>query len=89
MNFSKKSKDDKNDKKNKKEKEKENINKEYENISIEQLKSNYKNKVDACLVTMKEKFYEIRIQRSNPKILDNLQVKIIRNLFYSNNNRLP
>lgn len=66
----------KDDKKVKKEKEKEAIGKEYESVSTDEVKSNYKNKSEAILKTFKETLNEIKIQRSNPKILDNLPVSI-------------
>jgi hypothetical protein len=65
---------DKNDKKTKKEKEKETINKEYSNVSVEELKSKYKTKTDNILNKFKEELNEFRVQRSNPKILDGTQV---------------
>lgn len=68
---------DKNDKKSKKEKEKESINKEYSNVSIDELKSKYKSKADAITINLKEALNEIRVQRSNPRILDNILVSII------------
>jgi len=70
---------DKNDKKTKKEKEKETINKEYANVSIDELKSKYKTKTDNIIIKFKEELNEIRVQRSNPKILDGTQVYIISN----------
>jgi hypothetical protein len=72
-NFAKKG-GEKNDKKAKKEKEKETINKEYANVSVEELKSKYKSKTDNILTKFKEELNEIRVQRSNPKILDSTQV---------------
>lgn len=65
---------DKNDKKTKKEKEKETINKEYSNVSVEELKSKYRLKTDNIINKFKEELNEIRVQRSNPKILDGTQV---------------
>jgi len=73
--FAKKS-NDKNDKKTKKEKEKETINKEYSGVSVEELKSKYRTKSDNILTNFMEQLNEIRVQRSNPKILDSIQVKI-------------
>ena len=69
-------KNDKNDKKVKNQKEKDTINKEYADVSPEELKSKYKLKTDAILLIFKEALAEIRIQRSNPKILDNIQVRL-------------
>jgi hypothetical protein len=74
-NFAKKV--DKNDKNAKKEKEKDKINKEYEDVSVDELKSKYKQKSDNIVVTFKEAINEIRVQRSNPKILDGLTVFIL------------
>jgi hypothetical protein len=67
----------KDDKKVKKEKEKEQINKEYESVSVDEVKSQYKLKSDNILKTLKEELTEIKVQRSNPKILDNLHVTIL------------
>jgi ribosome recycling factor len=66
----------KNDKKAKKEKEKENIHKEYQGMSTDELKAKYKTKFDNVLVNFKEALAEIRVQRSNPKILDGIVVII-------------
>jgi hypothetical protein len=84
FSFAKKS-NDKNDKKTKKEKEKETINKEYSGISVEELKSKYRTKTDNILTKFMEQLNEIRIQRSNPKILDSIQVKICSNLCIGSN----
>jgi hypothetical protein len=75
-NFAKKP--DKNDKKAKTQKEKDTINKEYQDVSVDELKSKYKSKSDGIVVTFKEVINEIRVQRSNPKILDSIQVGNIR-----------
>jgi len=74
-NFAKKT-PDKNDKKVKTQKEKDTINKEYQDVSTDELKTKYKQKSDNIVITYKEVINEIRVQRSNPKILDSIQVKI-------------
>jgi hypothetical protein len=66
---------DKFDKKAKKEKEKATINKEYQDISPDELKSNYRNNSEKVITEVKEKLYEIRVSKTNPKILDNIQVR--------------
>lgn len=71
-------KPEKNDKKVKTQKEKETINKEYQDVSVDELKSKYKSKSDGIVVTYKEVINEIRVQRSNPKILDSVQVHIFQ-----------
>jgi hypothetical protein len=73
QHFSKKP--EKNDKKAKKEKEKDTINKEYQDVSVDELKSKYKTKSEGILVVFKEAINEIRVQRSNPRILDSVQVR--------------
>jgi hypothetical protein len=73
QNFTKKP--EKNDKKAKKEKEKDTINKEYQDVSVDEIKSKYKTKSDGVLIVFKEAINEIRVQRSNPKILDSVQVR--------------
>ena len=67
-------KNDKNSKNEKSQKEKDTINKEYAGITPEQLKSKYKQKSDTCITALTDALTGIRVQRSNPKILDNIQV---------------
>lgn len=73
-------KPDKNDKKVKKEKEKDTIKEEYQDISVDEIKNQYKEKCDGILEVTKTALSEIRLQRSNPKILDGIQVSILNKI---------
>lgn len=66
----------KNDKNDKKQKEKETINKQYENVSLDQVKSKYKSSSSDVSSDFLAQLSEIQVQRTNPKILEGIQVKI-------------